>query len=148
MAAARGGRILFVRRRSDADWPGSDPDPWAGLWWLPGGALRPGEDPADGARRLLAEETGWRVRSLRRLLRLTGQTPSFGSGEVTVFLTEAPDADPDLGADHEAWRWDVPAAFHDQDVEARWRQSPDFRSWMTLAATAVAAVEDSLPLPE
>jgi ADP-ribose pyrophosphatase YjhB (NUDIX family) len=39
----------------------------AGTWTLPGGGLDFGEDPADGARREVEEETGLRVR-LRELL--------------------------------------------------------------------------------
>ena len=35
---------------------------------------------------------------MRRLLKLSGHTPSSGTGEVTVFLAEAPDAEPDGGA--------------------------------------------------
>ncbi len=36
--------------------------PGAGSWTLPGGGLDFGEDPADGARREVAEETGLEVR--------------------------------------------------------------------------------------
>jgi ADP-ribose pyrophosphatase YjhB (NUDIX family) len=39
----------------------------AGMWTLPGGGIDFGEDPADGARREVEEETGLRVR-LRELL--------------------------------------------------------------------------------
>lgn len=44
-----GGSILLAR--------------WAerALWTLPGGGLEPGEHPEDGARREVAEETGYRV---------------------------------------------------------------------------------------
>jgi 8-oxo-dGTP pyrophosphatase MutT (NUDIX family) len=143
VAVARDGVILFLRRAPGDD--PAEPDPWAGLWWLPGGTLFPGEDPAAGARRLVAEETGWPIRGMRRLLKLSGHTPSSGTGEVTVFLSEAPDGEPDLRADYDAWSWDPPASFHDQDMEERWRLSPDFRSWMPLATTIVSAVEDSLP---
>jgi 8-oxo-dGTP pyrophosphatase MutT (NUDIX family) len=143
VALADDGRILFRRRAPGHD--PADPDPWAGLWWLPSGILRPGEDPAAGARRLVAEETGWSVGGLRRLLKLSGHTGISGMGEVTVFLAEAPDGEPDLAAAYDDWRWDPPAAFHDQDVEERWRLAPDFRSWMPMATTIIAAVEDSLP---
>ena len=51
----RAGRVLLFR--------GCDPsDPGQGQWWLtPGGGLDPGESPAEGAARELAEETGLRV---------------------------------------------------------------------------------------
>lgn len=143
VAVARDGRILFLRRAPDLD--PADLDPWTGLWWLPGGVLVQGEEPADGARRLVAAETGWQIRGMRRLLKLSGHTATSGIGEVTVFLAEAPDGEPDLHEGYDDWSWDPPGAFHDQDLEARWRLSPDFRSWMPLATTIVAAVEDSLP---
>jgi 8-oxo-dGTP pyrophosphatase MutT (NUDIX family) len=43
-----GDRVLLVRHTYGD----------RGRWDLPGGALRPGEDPLDGARRELREETG------------------------------------------------------------------------------------------
>jgi ADP-ribose pyrophosphatase YjhB (NUDIX family) len=146
VAVARDGRVLFLRRTAGDD--PADPDPWAGLWWLPGGTLLQGEDPSVGVRRLTAEETGWQIRGLRRLLKLSGHTPTSGTGEVTVYLAEAPDDEPDPSAAYDGWRWDPPGAFHDQDLEERWRLSPDFRSWMPLATTIIAAVEDSLPHEE
>lgn len=45
-------RVLLARRAHDPD---------AGLWDAPGGFLEEGEDPLDGLRRELLEETGLRV---------------------------------------------------------------------------------------
>lgn len=39
----------------------------AAVWSLPGGGLKPGEDPADAARRELAEEVNMRMDSLESL---------------------------------------------------------------------------------
>lgn len=50
--------ILLVRRK---EWP------FAGLWALPGGFVRPNETPDDAARRELAEETGVRDVYLEQL---------------------------------------------------------------------------------
>jgi ADP-ribose pyrophosphatase YjhB (NUDIX family) len=44
------GRVLLVRGASASDGPGQ--------WWMPGGGLEFGEDPADAALRELHEETG------------------------------------------------------------------------------------------
>jgi 8-oxo-dGTP diphosphatase len=48
-----GDRVLLVRASSAADFPG--------LWQLPGGSLRHGENPAAAVRRKVAEETGLSV---------------------------------------------------------------------------------------
>lgn len=51
------GRVLMLQR-------GMDPtDPHAGKWEFPGGGLRDGEDPFDGACREFTEETGLEVPS-------------------------------------------------------------------------------------
>lgn len=50
----RDGAVLLTRVASDG--------PGAGLWTLPGGGLRFGEDPLDGACREALEETGYQVR--------------------------------------------------------------------------------------
>lgn len=52
----RVGRVLVVKQVSG---------PFAGAWLLPGGAVERGERVDDGARRELAEETGYRVDELR-----------------------------------------------------------------------------------
>jgi 8-oxo-dGTP diphosphatase len=49
------GRLLLARRAQD---------PYRGKWDLPGGFLEEGEDPLDGVRRELLEETGLTVEPL------------------------------------------------------------------------------------
>ncbi len=51
-------QVLLIRRK---DWP------FAGLWALPGGFVRPGESLEDAARRELSEETGVREVLLEQL---------------------------------------------------------------------------------
>jgi ADP-ribose pyrophosphatase YjhB (NUDIX family) len=54
---ARDGRVLLMERQRDGHH----------YWVLPGGGVEPGETPAAGARRELAEETGLQVEALRLL---------------------------------------------------------------------------------
>lgn len=51
-----GTRVLLTHQA----WPEDD-------WQLPGGGIDPGESPNQTLRREVLEETGWRVRPLRRL---------------------------------------------------------------------------------
>jgi ADP-ribose pyrophosphatase len=55
------------------------------LWELVAGALNPGESPAAGARRELAEEAGYAPRRLRKLLEIF-PSPGFISERMWIFL--------------------------------------------------------------
>jgi 8-oxo-dGTP pyrophosphatase MutT (NUDIX family) len=71
-----GGNVLLQRRRDD------------GRWGLPGGAIEPGEAPAQALVREVFEETGLRVRPLR-VLGVFGGTENFriryGNGDVVEY---------------------------------------------------------------
>jgi len=54
---------------------------------LPAGTLTAGERPIACARRELEEETGWRARRMRRLLRFYA-APGFSSERMTLFLAQ------------------------------------------------------------
>ncbi len=57
------------------------------LWELPAGTLDPGEEPLAGARRELAEETGYNARKWRPLVEYYA-SPGFLSESMKVFLAE------------------------------------------------------------
>ncbi|MFJ3497096.1 GNAT family N-acetyltransferase [Streptomyces sp. NPDC086091] len=86
-------------------------------WALPGGGLEPGESPREGARRELAEETGWTDLAPGALLRTWEHEFPRGTVRVRqhehIYVTPGPRRDPsgpDLAAAHATdgilgWRW-------------------------------------------
>ena len=73
------GRILLIRQYRHA--VGRE------LWELVAGGMEPGEPPLTGAKRELAEETGYTARRWRKLLDVF-PTPGFVSERMVVYLAE------------------------------------------------------------
>ena len=57
------------------------------LWELPAGKIESGEDPLEGAKRELAEETGYRAKKWRPLVEYYA-SPGFLGESMKVFLAE------------------------------------------------------------
>ncbi len=71
------------------------------LWELPAGKLEPGEQPLAGAKRELAEETGYRAKKWRPLVEYY-PSPGFLGESMKVFLAEGLEAgDPHPEQDEE-----------------------------------------------
>jgi 8-oxo-dGTP pyrophosphatase MutT (NUDIX family) len=113
--AERGGQILLLKRVGGA---------LAGQWFLPGGAVDPGEHPEVAARRELAEESGLEVEGE---LELVGAYPIWVYGGDCLQLSyRGPVGDGDVAISHE----------HDG---ARWVDPVDMRASMTDDAIAALA---------
>ena len=98
MAVDEKKRILLVRQyRLPAD---------KYLWELPAGRLDPGEKPLQAARRELAEETGYKARTWKKLASFW-VSPGYVQERMTIFLATALTAG-------EATPMD------DERIEARW----------------------------
>ena len=77
LAVDRRGRILLVHQyRLPAD---------GYLWELPAGRLDPGEKPLEAAKRELAEETGYRARTWKKLVSFFA-SPGYVEERMTIFL--------------------------------------------------------------
>ena len=57
------------------------------LWELPAGKLEPGEDPLEGAKRELEEETGYKARKWKLLVEYW-PSPGFLGEQMKIFLAE------------------------------------------------------------
>jgi ADP-ribose pyrophosphatase len=55
------------------------------MWELPAGRLDPGENPLQAAKRELAEETGYRARTWKKLVSFYA-SPGFVGEKMTIFL--------------------------------------------------------------
>jgi ADP-ribose diphosphatase len=80
MAVDERKRILLVRQyRLPAD---------QYLWELPAGKLDPGEKPLQAAKRELAEETGYKARTWKKLVSFF-PSPGYIGEKMTIFLATA-----------------------------------------------------------
>lgn len=92
------GRLLLLQRRlNDVQKPG--------IWELPGGRLEPAEDPVEGMKREMLEETGLSVEvlmpfSVRHFTRDDGMVIT-----MLVFLCKAFENNVRLSNEHIAFEW-------------------------------------------
>jgi ADP-ribose pyrophosphatase YjhB (NUDIX family) len=92
----------------------------AGLWYIPGGIVEPGEDPADGALREVAEESGLQLASVD-LLRVWSYEVSPGRFAYhATFVGAAPGRDVVISDEHTAHRWVTPERYLASDLTT-WR---------------------------
>jgi ADP-ribose pyrophosphatase YjhB (NUDIX family) len=93
------GRVLLARRAAE---------PFEGRWDIPGGFLEEGEDPIDGLRRELKEETGLDVEPLRFLGVWVDRYGGDSTAEATLNLywtARIVRGDPEPADDVSELRW-------------------------------------------
>lgn len=111
--AERDGKILLLKRAGGA---------LAGEWFLPGGAVDPGELPEDAARRELVEESGLRIEDE---LEMIGAYPIWVYGGDCLQLSYrgvVAAGDVVLSHEHDGQRWadpvDMRARLTDETIDA------------------------------
>jgi ADP-ribose pyrophosphatase YjhB (NUDIX family) len=93
------GRVLLARRAAE---------PFQGRWDIPGGFLEEGEDPVDGLRRELKEETGLDVEPQRFLGVWMDRYGGDSTAEATLnlyWIARIVDGDPEPADDVSELRW-------------------------------------------
>ena len=123
VALKRDDLILLLHRLGD--------DAWGGLWTWPGGKVEPGESPADAAMREVREEIGWHIHEPALLASRTVTARSGATRTFHLCMAQAPDEEPVLNDEHDAWEWVPPERFLDQDLDDRAASSERFAIWLT-----------------
>ena len=126
--AERAGRILILKRAIGD---------MSGWWYVPGGALEPGETLEDGALRELYEEAG--LVPTGALQSIGHETiPAYGREFVQTFFTATCEAGAvTLNHEHSAYRWIHPLEYRrgqfSDEILSEAAQS-DERVWRILSA--------------
>jgi 8-oxo-dGTP diphosphatase len=116
-----------------------------GVWYLPGGLVDRGEDPAAAAVRETREETGLDLTDVRILRVWTYATPEGHETVHATFVASAPAGEVVLSAEHTAFGWVAPA-----DYMARWcseeleAAAPEFAGWIRQVRLNCQLVDASL----
>jgi ADP-ribose pyrophosphatase YjhB (NUDIX family) len=118
----KGGRVMLTRRGIE---------PHRGMWDLPGGFVRPGEDGAAAARRELLEETGLEIAPERVLAIVPDRYGPQGEATLNIFyLARVVGGDARPASDVVEIGWFAPEALPPRDqiafecvaeALARWR---------------------------
>lgn len=93
------GRVLVLQRAPRRS--------RAGEWDIPGGKLEPGEDPIDGLRREVLEETGLRL-EVGRPLAVQSRVEGNEHGVVITFELRGQAGSVRVGDEHSTYRWVTP----------------------------------------
>ena len=89
-------------------------------WDLPGGAHEAGEDPMEGAKREILEETGLTVADLKPLT-LAGEYVGNRWGVTVAYTAKALTTDVRLSYEHDEYRWVNKEEFLELDSSEKWK---------------------------
>jgi 8-oxo-dGTP pyrophosphatase MutT (NUDIX family) len=121
--AEREGKILLLKRSADSGMPGE--------WFLPGGAVNPGETPQEAARRELKEESGLEI---AEGLEMVGCYPfrMYGHNILQLSFRAPVSGEVRISDEHEGARWvdaaEMREALTDEAIEAIARGNENIRS--------------------
>jgi 8-oxo-dGTP diphosphatase len=105
MFVVRDGKILLLKRKGGVG---------DGVWYLPGGVVEPGEDPADAAVRETAEECGLCIEH-PQMVRVWGYPAQNGLDAFhATYLGESRTGDVVLSEEHSDFRWLDPLEYRER----------------------------------
>jgi ADP-ribose pyrophosphatase YjhB (NUDIX family) len=115
-----------------------------GVWYIPGGIVERGEDPAAAAIRETREETGLALEAVRLLRVWTYAPPGETLHTVhATYVAVAPTGEVSLSAEHTAFGWMTPSAY-----VARWCSEelesavPEWAGWIREVRANCALLEE------
>lgn len=114
------GRVLLARRAGEPD---------RGKWDLPGGFLEEWEDPLDGLRRELREETALEIEPTGFLLAYVDRYGDVGAALGLVWMARATAGEPTPDDDVAELRWFAPEALPPDGELAFTRLGSVLRAW-------------------
>ena len=134
MFVVRDGKTLFLKRRGGLG---------GGVWYLPGGIVEPGEDPADAAVRETFEESGLRCLE-PRLLRVWGY-PAQNAIDAyhATYIAQAAGGDVTLSIEHSDHRWMTPQEYAGRYCGAEAEAAaPQWSGWLAQVRRNCSLVDD------
>ena len=129
----RAGRILVLKRKGGLG---------DGFWYLPGGVVEPGEQPADAAVRETAEETGLRLERTEHLRTWSWRAQNNRDAYQAAYIGAAPDGEIVLSSEHDDYAWLAPSEYLAQHL------GPPVRAGAPDWATFIDGVELNMALAE